>query len=76
MGYKSYRMKSDSTIEPSVKAGTIVYDLKGWDYGLANDDTRAFNREHTSVTLNSNGDHPSFTVPVEDLEVVEDNLKY
>lgn len=51
--------------------GTVVYELKGYDYGLASDDTRYTGIEHISVTLKSDGDYPSFTVPKHKLEKSE-----
>lgn len=67
---KKYRLKADRILrdETCGKAGDIVYDIKGHDYGLASDDTRAFSVEHISVTLDEDGGYPSFTVPVTDLE--------
>ncbi len=50
--------------------GTIVFDQSGHDYGLARDDTNATGKKHVSVTLNSDGDYPGFTVPVEDLKQI------
>ena len=52
------------------KAGTIVYKQKYHDYGLASDDTRITGVEHISVTLNSDGDYPGFTIPRYQLEEV------
>ena len=52
------------------KAGTIVYKQKYHDYGLASDDTRITGIEHISVTLNSDGDYPGFTVSIHDIEEV------
>jgi hypothetical protein len=51
-----------------VPAGTIVYEIRGHDYGLASNDTHATGIEHISVTLKADGDYPFFTVPLEDLE--------
>jgi hypothetical protein len=65
---KSYRLKSDNTVNLDAKAGTIVYDCKSHDYGLADDDTRFTGIKHKSVTLDPTGDYPFFTVPVRDLE--------
>lgn len=48
-------------------AGTRVTKLAKYDYGLSSDDSRAFGIQHVSVTLNENGDYPSFTVPVSKL---------
>lgn len=48
--------------------GTVVYSLKGYDYGLASDDTRITGVQHISVTLKSDGDYPSFTIATHKLE--------
>jgi hypothetical protein len=53
------------------KAGLTVYDCKGWDYGCANDDTRALGVEHISVTLKADGDYPFKTVPKHLLEEIQ-----
>lgn len=65
-----YRMLKDSTIQPEVKAGAIVYECRKYDYGLASDDTYLTGVPHISVTLAADGDHPSFTVPERDLEEI------
>lgn len=65
---KAFRMLKDSKINSAAKAGTTVYSCKGWDYGCANDDSRATGIEHTSVTLDPEGDYPFFTVPKSDLK--------
>lgn len=51
-------------------AGTIVYALKAYDYGLSSDDTHSTGIEHISVTENENGGYPFFTIPVADLEIL------
>jgi hypothetical protein len=51
-------------------AGTIVYRCKGYDYGIANDDTRLTGKPHSSMTLEPSGDYPSFTIPDTDFEPV------
>jgi len=71
IGRGPYVMKVDSKIEPKAVAGTTVYNLFGWDYGCANDDTRGTGVEHISVTLSPDGDYPFFTVPMRDLEMAE-----
>lgn len=58
---RQWKLLTDSKLEPAAKAGTIVYDPKGYDYGLASDDTRMTGREHRSVTLNADGSYPTFT---------------
>ena len=54
---------SDLKSGQTVKAGDIVYDIRGYDYGLASDDTRIFGEDHKSVTWESDGSYPSFTIP-------------
>lgn len=66
---KAFLLKSDS---PWAKAGSRVYELAGFDYGLARDDTLATGVQHVSVTLEEDGDYPSFTVPKKDLDPVEE----
>ena len=44
-------------------AGTVVYQAKFYDYGLASDDERCTGMPHRSVTLNPDGRYPFFTVP-------------
>ena len=69
---KRYVMLADSELESNAKKGTVVYEYLNYDYGLASDDTWITGIEHVSVTLNENGDYPSFTVPVTDLgEAIE-----
>ena len=63
-----YKLHADASGYP---AGTIVYDLKYYDYGLANDDTRYTGIEHKSMTLDLNGNYPSFTVPTHNLIPLE-----
>lgn len=45
--------------------GTIVYEAKNYDYGLARDDERHTGRPHASMTLEPSGDYPTFTVPAD-----------
>ncbi len=53
-------------------AGTIVYDLEHYDYGVSNDDMRASGGiNHRSVTLRSDGDYPGFTIPEFYLKEIE-----
>lgn len=65
-----YQLRVDRCFDGVVahKAGTIVYESRGYDYGLASDDSRYTGIEHKSVTLDPTGDYPFFTVPVRDLE--------
>lgn len=67
----AYRLKADNRIEPAAAAGTVVYPLKGYDYGLASDDTDATGIPHRSVTLDRAGGYPSFTAPEPDLEPIQ-----
>lgn len=69
----AYKLLRDSKLEPTAKAGTLVYDCAGYDYGTANDDTRMTGVVHKSVTLDPGGDYPFFTVPASDLERVSDH---
>jgi len=66
-----YRLKSDSKIEAKAVAGTLVFPSKGYDYGLARDDTRFTGVQHVSVTLDPEGGYPFFTHPLSDLEVID-----
>ncbi len=62
-----YRLKTDIWGHPK---GSIVYDQKYHDYGLAEDDSRLTGVPHISVTLNENGGYPGFTVATHDLEKI------
>lgn len=65
----TYKVLSVSQANNSaVRVGDIVYSLRGSDYGLASDDTQCTGIEHRSVTFKPDGDYPSFTIPVKDLE--------
>lgn len=50
------------------KAGEVVYEWRGHDYGLARDDSYITKRPHISVTKNEDQSHPFFTVQESDLE--------
>lgn len=60
----------DSELEKKATKGTFVYLLMRSDYGLSRDDTETTGIEHISVTLNEDGDYPSFTIPRNHLERV------
>lgn len=60
---KKYTLSEDYHTSDDAKAGVTVYLLSRADYGLARDDTNATGVEHVSVTLNPEGDYPSFTYP-------------
>jgi GH25 family lysozyme M1 (1,4-beta-N-acetylmuramidase) len=68
---KAYRIKRADRAASEVDVGTIVRHCTGHDYGCANDDTRETGIHHVSVTLDPEGGYPFFTIPREDLEVVE-----
>jgi hypothetical protein len=53
------------------EAGTIVYQARGHDYGLARDDTHFTGIDHVSVSLKEDGDYPFFTIPVDHLVQIE-----
>lgn len=72
MAVKRFRVLKDSALEPKAKAGTIVYNFLGCDYGLAGDDTRLTGLEHRSVTLSEDGRQSSFTIPCRDLEEIKE----
>jgi len=59
---KSWEITDGDTNCDGHPAGTIVYDPKGYDYGLAGDDTRITGIEHVSVTLDPEGGYPTFTI--------------
>lgn len=67
-----FRVKQDRIVrgETWAAAGQVVYTAKGYDYGLARDDTYATGVEHISVTFKADGDWPSFTIPRQDLEAL------
>lgn len=64
----AYRLLADACGHP---AGTICYEFRRHDYGLASDDTRATGIPHRSVTLDPAGGYPSFTAPERALEALE-----
>jgi hypothetical protein len=70
MSIQAYRiLKAPSHHEIAI--GTIVYEQTSHDYGLARDDTEHTGIEHITVTLNSNGDYPGFTIPRRYLEPIK-----
>lgn len=60
---KAYTVVGAGAANSDIKVGDTVYELYGYDYGLASDDSRATGVPHKSVTLNSDGDYPAFTIP-------------
>lgn len=71
---QKYKLLKDREIrgELCAKAGTTVYEVTGYDYGLARDDSVYSGIPHISVTLDATGGYPSFTVPTCDLEKIEE----
>ena len=67
-----YKLLKDSKIKPEVKAGDTVYTCHMSDYGCARDNTIETGILHISVTLDKDGQYPFFTVPSQDLEVIDD----
>lgn len=53
------------------KAGATVYPAAYHDYGLASDDTQYTGIRHVSVTLNEDGNYPTFTVPITKLKRIQ-----
>ena len=74
MKIKRYVITKAGTNSGDKPVGTIVYDLRGYDYGLASDDTRHTGVEHVSVTLNPEGDYPSFTIAKDSLRELIDEI--
>lgn len=69
---KKFKLIADSVSEPKAKIGDIVYTCAYNDYGLSADDTRATGVRHISVTFESNGEYPFFTMPITGLEEITD----
>lgn len=67
---KKYQLMYDAK-SSEAKAGDVVYISTKYDYGLAEDDTRYTGVEHISVTLNSDGDYPTFTIPLHELKEIQ-----
>jgi hypothetical protein len=49
------------------EVGDTVYEQAGYDYGLSSDDERMTGMPHITVTKNSDGSYPGFTIPRMDL---------
>jgi hypothetical protein len=65
---RKYRLLRDSTVEPALKAGVIVYDCILPNYGVKSDDERMFGYECRSITRDEKGSYPFVIVPARDLE--------
>jgi hypothetical protein len=70
---KAFRVKAQRVLSgvTYAEAGDVVFDQKGYDYGLASDDTRMTGIYHVSVTKKPDGDYPGFTIPRDDLEPMD-----
>jgi len=74
MAIKSYKLiewVNDRDVQgylDGVPPGTVVYKSQKYDYGMAREDEWFTGQPHISVSLNSDGDYPFFTVPVHKLE--------
>lgn len=64
----TFRLLKSSALQPAAQAGMLVVPA-GYDYGIADDDTRMTGIPHTSVRLPSMD--AFFTIPTADLEKVE-----
>jgi hypothetical protein len=60
-------VKHDTTF---FQEGDVVYEQTGYDYGLANDDTRYTGIPHQTVTYNPDGSYPGSTIPTSALEEI------
>jgi len=63
------RLKADALGHP---AGTPLYRLMKYDYGLAHDEMRAWNKPCTSWSLTPDGGYPFISVPDDMTEVPDD----
>lgn len=63
-----FKFKRKDRAAMPVGDAEFCYSFLGCDYGLASDDSRVSGIPHISVTLNSDGSPPAFTVPSDDLE--------
>jgi hypothetical protein len=72
---KKYTVRVERVINKHIyaKAGEVVYDYMGCDYGLSGDDRRLTGDEHTSVTKQADGSAPSFTIPKHHLEEIQED---
>lgn len=71
MTLPKYKILRSDRANGDIEVGDEVYELHGYDLGLASDDTRATGIKHITVTKNENGDYPGFTIPLIDLEVIK-----
>lgn len=65
-----YKVRADYN---GLVTGTVVYDARKYDYGLANDDTKITGIHHISVTEDAGGDYPFVTIPVGLLQELPDD---
>ena len=65
---EAYILTTDSKVEPTAKAGTVVYPCRKPDYGLASYDARMLGVPCRAMTLSPDGDYPFFVVPCHDMK--------
>jgi len=65
---KSYRLRFPRFEH---RAGTIVHELDGYDFGHAKHDSEIFNNQHVSVVLEHGSKTGFFTVPLASLEEIQ-----
>lgn len=66
---KKYILSHDRELVTSYyPAGTTVYEFLHTDFGLSEQESQFYGFEFVSVTLDPNGNYPSFTVPVAHLK--------
>lgn len=63
--------RADRSADKTVKVGDVVYLCREPDYGCARDDEKLDGIVRLSVTRDSTGDYPFFTIPCADLEHAE-----
>ena len=64
---KKYRVTRD---EDRASKDEVVYEFKGYGYGLASEDSRYTGKYHIFVTRDPDGGLPAFTIPKSSLEQV------
>lgn len=66
-----YRFKRKDRASVPVGAVEFCYQYSSHTYGCTAEDERLTGLEHTGVTFEPDGGTPFFTIPKEDLEVVQ-----
>lgn len=73
MAQKRYLVKrADRSSDENLRPGDVVYSIAGYDWGIASEDSRSSGIDHTSVTYSPEGKHPFFTIPKDDIQLIED----